>query len=152
MEIKNKKLSSSEWEDLITERLDNRDCLDENEVDKDEKEKIVLDYYEAEMDDSYNGHFDMYFYTETTADGYEIWVATHDEYSPSINEDVYYYDSEWFEKLPQAIKSGNRINIDSYAKEEYGYADAIDEVYADYYQEMRDTINDELIDEGYEKE
>tara|TARA_R100000081_G_C4681383_1_gene97681 strand:+ start:41 stop:502 length:462 start_codon:yes stop_codon:yes gene_type:complete len=152
METKTTKLSSSEWEDLITEKLDNRDCLDSNEVDKDDKEKIVLDYYEAEMDDGYSGHFDIYFYTETTQDGYEIWVATHDECSPSITEDVYYYDTDWFEKLPDAIKSGYRINIDSYAKEEYGYADAIDEVYEDYYQAMRDEINDELINEGYEKE
>ena len=43
-------------------------------------------------------HADIMFYTETTADGYEVWIATDDDRHPSINEDVYYYESDWLEK------------------------------------------------------
>ena len=51
----------------------------------------------------------MQFYTETTADGYEVWVATEDERSPYIGEDLYYYDSDWLEKMPDAMTSGYNI-------------------------------------------
>ena len=43
--------------------------------------------------------YDAYFYTETTADGYEVWIATDDERSPSINDDVYLSDRDWETKM-----------------------------------------------------
>ena len=47
--------------------------------------------------------------TETTADGYEIWIATDDDRNPSINQDVYYYENDWLENMADAMVDGNSI-------------------------------------------
>ena len=55
-------------------------------------------HFDFEITDGWNKNPDMMFYTETTSDGYEVWIATDDDRHPSINEDVYYYESDWLEK------------------------------------------------------
>jgi len=94
----------------------------------------------------------MFFYTQTTADGYEVYMATEDDRSPYIEQDLYYYESDWLEKLPQAIYDGLAIYIDEYNKDEYAYQDAIEEVYEEYWSDMKHEVENELIEEGYEWE
>ena len=49
--------------------------------------KIVLDYLSTEIVDEFDkGDFKVY--SESTADGYEVYVATHDDQNVSINEVV----------------------------------------------------------------
>lgn len=138
---------------LVNKKLADKGIVDYDELDNLEKaEEIVLKHFDAEISDGWQGHFDMHFYSETTADGYEIWIATEDETSPSITEDIYYYDSEWLEKLEDSITRGDRIYMDNYTKEDYGFEDAIQECYRTYYEEKEEEIINELIEQGYEKE
>ena len=55
---------------------------------------------------------DFYIYSETTADGYEIYVATTDLNNIDITEDVYYYDGDLEDVLYEAIKNGGKIYVD----------------------------------------
>ena len=93
-------------------------------------------------------------YTETTSDGYEVWIATDDDRNPSINEDVYYYDSDWLEKMPDAMTDGRDIYFDEYDDdaENYSFQEVIDEVYEEYYNDKKEEVESQLIDEGYEHE
>ena len=42
--------------------------------------------------DSYDANYDVYVGSESTADGYEIWVINVDNEGPIIGENVYYYE------------------------------------------------------------
>jgi hypothetical protein len=50
------------------------------------------------------------------------------------------------------IIEGNRIQIDEYMMDEYGFQDAIDATYQEFYNDKLKDIEDELIEEGYERE
>ena len=139
-------------EELILERLDEKGIAYPRELDTEAAEEAVLEYYDAEIKTDWSNSCQMYFYTQTTADGYEVYMATEDERSPYIEQDLYYYESDWLEKLPDCIKDGQAIYIDEYTKDEYAYEDAIQEVYEDYWNGMKEEVENELIEEGYEWE
>jgi hypothetical protein len=77
----------------------------------------VCEYYDAEIGEDWNDNADFFIYSETTADGYEVWIATNNLNSPSINEDVYYYDNDLGEKLEDALIDGARIYVDDLQSE-----------------------------------
>jgi len=94
----------------------------------------------------------MMFYTETTADGYEVWIATDNDRNPSVNEDIYYYDNDWLEKMPDAMIDGAYIYYDQLDDDDYAFQEVVEEVYDDYYNDKKKEIENELIEEGYEYE
>ena len=62
-------------DELIEQTLTDQGWLDVNEADQDWQKKMVLGYYEVEFTDRFNNNCQYYIYTETTRDGYEVWVA-----------------------------------------------------------------------------
>ena len=138
-------------EDLILDKMEEKGIAEPGSIDVPEMQKIVLEYYDSEIKHDW-GHANMYFTVMSTADGYEVYMATEDEQKPYFEQDVYYYESDWFEKLPDAIRDGLTIHVDEYYMEEYGYQDAITEVYEDYWNDQKEEVENELIDEGYEWE
>ena len=42
--------------------------------------------------DSYDCDYDVYVGSESTADGYEIWIINVDNEGPILSENVYYYE------------------------------------------------------------
>jgi len=112
--------------------------------------KKVCEYYDSEIGEDWNDNADFFIYSETTADGYEVYIATHNSGSPSINEDVYYYDNDLSERLEDALYDGARIYVDYLQADYVQYAaeQAYDNLYDDLFQETED----ELINEGYEYE
>ena len=65
--------------------------------------KKVCEYYDAEISEDWNDNADFFIYSETTADGYEVYIATNSPSTPSINEDVYYYDSDLARKIRRCL-------------------------------------------------
>ena len=112
--------------------------------------KKVCDYYDAEISDDWNDDADFFIYSETTADGYEVYIATNSPRNPSINEDVYYYDNDLGERLEDALIDGARIYVD-YLQDDYVQY-AAEQVYDHLYEELLEETENELIDEGYEYE
>ena len=106
--------------------------------------------YEFKLTDNWNGTPDYSIYTETTADGYEVYVATNgDGRNICINEDVYYYDNDLANPLYDAMMDYNElIYVDDL--DAYYVQDAIDMAWQDYVDEMAKEVEDELIEEGYE--
>jgi hypothetical protein len=94
----------------------------------------------------------MMFFTETTSDGYEVWVATDDEARVSINEDIYYYESDWLEKMPDAMTDGLTIYFQELEDENYSFEEVVQNVYEEYYNDKRQELIEKLIDDGYEWE
>ena len=117
---------------------------DENALDK------LQEKYEFKLTDNWNETPCYSIYTETTADGYEVYVATSgDGRNICINEDVYYYDSDLSDPLYDAMFDYNSIiyvdDLDAYYVQ-----DAIDRAWQAYVDEMAQEVEDELIEEGYE--
>ena len=135
-------------EELIEERLEANGI--DFDVDHDEALKAIQDHYEFKLVDDWNGTPDYSIYTETTADGYEVWVATNgDGRNVCINEDVHYYENDLSDKLAEAMKDYNElIYVDDL--ESYYVQDAVTEVYESYYNDMKQEIENDLIEEGYE--
>jgi len=139
-------------EDLILEKLKERGIAEPNELDIADARKIILDYFDAEIVCDWPSHAQMYFYSQSTADGYEVYMATEDDRSPYIEQDLYYYESDWFEKLADAIKDGMCIHVDEYAQDEYSFEEVIQDVYETYWQDLKEEVENELIETGYEYE
>jgi hypothetical protein len=137
-------------EELIDKRLEAHGVKDE--PDHDEALKAIEKHYDFKLTDNWNGTPDFSIYTETTADGYEVWVATSgDGRNVCINEDVHYYENDLSEKLSEAMTDYNElIYVDDL--ESYYVEDAVTEVYESYVNDMKEEIEHELIEEGYEHE
>ena len=111
--------------------------------------KVVKQHFNFTIDENAYGNYDIAAYTETTADGYEVYVVTNDMQSISINEDVFYYESD----VPQAIideiigYGGSDIVVyaDQYFLDEIYFDDAM----ADLFVENIDDILAEAEEEGY---
>ena len=137
-------------EKLIEEKLKEKGISmydgDDNALEK------LQTHYEFELTDSYNKTPDYSIYTETTADGYEVWVATSgDGRNICINEDVYYYDSDLAQALYDAMFDYNElIYVDDL--DAYYVQDAIEQAWESFITDMIDEVENELIEQGYKQE
>lgn len=138
-------------DELIENMLEDQGILTHEEMDHDKKLELVLGHYESEFTHDWQ-NYDFIFTTTETADGYELYMATADDRNPDFSYDIYYYDSQWFEKLSDVIIEGNRIQIDEHLTNEYGFQDAIDQTYIEFYNDKLKEVEDELIEKGYERE
>ena len=139
-------------EDLILEAMSDANIVEPGQLDTEDAMKIVLDYFGAEIKTDWNGFCSMYYYEETTTDGYSIWIATESDGKVSVTEDVYYYDNDWLESLPEQITSGNTVHLDDCHWGDYAFTDAIEQCYEDYWNEKKEEIENELIEKGFEYE
>ena len=136
-------------EELIDKRLEEHGV--NFDIDHDEALKVIQTHYDFELTDNWNGTPDYSIYTETTADGYEVWVATSgDGRNVCINEDVHYYDNDLSEKLVEAMTDYNEL-IYVEDLEEYYVQDAVREVYDSYVETITEQVINDLIDEGYKQ-
>ena len=139
-------------DDLILSKMaEDHGAVPIEDIDTEDQFRKIQEHYDFAIDSDWKGNYDIQFYTETTADGYEIWVATEDERSPYIGEDLYYYDSDWLEKMPDAMTSGYNIYYDI-DFDDYNFQDKVEQVYEDYFNEIKSDVESELIEEGYEWE
>ena len=111
--------------------------------------KVVQEHFNFRIDENAYGNYDIAAYSESTRDGYEIFVVTNDMNSININEDVYYYESD----VPQGIideiigYGGNDtvVYADQYFLDEIYFDDAM----ADLFLENIDDILAEAKEENY---
>jgi hypothetical protein len=120
--------------------------------DEDEDYKRLCKHYEFELTDQWGGTIDYYLYTETTADGYEIWIATDNGNGEvNVNEDVHYYDNDLSEVLTEWIRYGScKIYVDD--METYYVTEALETMWENMIDSIKDNIIVKLEDEGYEWE
>ena len=98
------------------------------------KLKKVQDHFNFKLTDDYNRP-DYAIYSESTADGYEVFVAHEPDSQVNISEDVFYYDSDLSERLEEVIRDEHEtdeeyiIYVDDLEYEWIEYA--IDEILED---------------------
>ena len=105
------------------------------------KQKLGL-----EVTDSFSDSCDLYCYTETTVDGYEVWVLTHSTRYVNVCENVYYYDSDLASAIMDELGYGETLlHIDD---------DTWNDLYMDdqmleYFAESVEDIIEDNDEEGY---
>ena len=111
--------------------------------------KVVKQHFNFRIDDNAYSNYDIAAYTESTADGYEVYVVTNDMQSISINEDVYYYESDVPQAIIDEIIGYGGSDIVLYADQYFLDEIYFDDTLADLFLENIDDILAEAEEEGY---
>jgi hypothetical protein len=142
-------------EKLINERLEAKGFGEKQVNNEGLAKKSVLKHYGVEFTDRFDDNADFYVYEESTADGYSVWVATHDTKELYVSEHVYYYDHDLHDALKDHIKYCNgdeefpeKIYVED---TEAGFIDdAVEELFVYLVENIyEEEVTNELIDEGY---
>ena len=136
-------------DELIEQKMISYGFGETDSHDEEYVRKLILKHYDAELTDQWQQNCDYYIYEESTADGYSVFVATHDTNSVCVSEDIHYYDSELSDRLQDAIKDGGEIYVDDYHQDFID--DAIQELYVMLAERFHEQAIDELEDEGYKQ-
>ena len=136
-------------DELIEEKMIKLGFGEVESHDEEHVRKVVLKHFDAELTGEWQHNCDFYIYEESTADGYSVWVATHDTSSISVNEHIHYYDSDLSGVLQDAIKDGYEIYVDDL--HQCFIDDAMQELYLYLSERFHQEAIDELEDEGYKQ-
>jgi hypothetical protein len=138
-------------DELITKKLEAEGLLEFHDMEENKAWSLLQAYYDCEVDDQWrNRGYDFYCYEETTADGYTVYITTSDPDSICISEDVHYYENDLSNEIETAIKDGCTMYIDDL--DATYFMDAVEEAYGTMYANVKQKIENELIEEGYEYE
>jgi hypothetical protein len=86
---------------------------------------------------------DCHIYSESTADGYDVYMCTNNPSQPSICEDVYYYDNDLPAAFRDQIRWGDRtFYICDSIYEDCYFDDTLLEAFSEYVEDIIE--NDEL--------
>ena len=135
---------------LIKKGFGEKDSHDEEHV-----RSVVCKHFDLELTDDWSNDRDHYIYEENTADGYTVYVSTHDAGSVCVSENVFYYDNDLGAELKQAIYDNDHSDVKIYLSMLYDGDYRIDEAISDIYLELielyTDECKDELTDEGFDE-
>ena len=114
--------------------------------------KIVLEYLDTTMSHDMNGwdKVDVKAYTESTADGYELFIVTFDDQNPSINDDVHYYDSDVADCVMEHLEQGYSVYIDEYLYDDVYLDDSFEEYFSSNVEDIVDANPDSFTKEEME--
>ena len=141
-------------DELINEMLEAKGFGEKQINDEDLAKEAVLKHFGIEFIDDYSSDADFYIYEESTADGYSVFIATHNQDSVNVNENVYYYDSDLGDALEEFIKYSNGdednpeiIYVDDLNQQFID--DAIVQLFEYLAERFEEDVIDELRDKGY---
>ena len=141
-------------DELINERLEAKGFGDIQANNEDLTRKSVLKHFNVQFTDEWTEKADFYIYEESTADGYSVFIATHNQNSVNVSENVYYYDSDLGDVLEEHIRYSN-------GDEDYPEIIYVDDIYQQFIDDamqqlfeylvdrFEEEVTNELIEEGY---
>jgi len=138
-------------EKMISKGFGEKDSHDEEHV-----MKVVCKHFDLELTDTWSSDCDHYIYEESTADGYTVYVSTHDgDGDICVSENIFYYDNDLSAELKQAIYDNDhgdvRIYLSMLYDGEYWIEDTIRDIYIELVELYTDMCKDELTDEGFDE-
>ena len=108
-------------------------------MEKERKIELLTKYLELDISTDINDfeNVDCTIYSESTADGYEVWVCTNNPRNPVISEDVYYYDHDLPNALEEHIRYGDTtFYIDADIYDDCYFEDKLEEIFTDKVDEL----------------
>ena len=110
-----------------------RKLTDERKID------LIKDHFDLEISDDYHmmNSMDCAIYSESTADGYDVFIVTNDPTNVSVCEDVYYYDHDIGNAFRDQIRWGDtKFYIDDYMYEDCYIEDQLLEMFEEYVHDI----------------
>jgi len=139
-------------DELITKKLEAKGYLEYHDMDETKAWNLLEKHYDCEVSDQWsNKHFDFYCYSETTADGYEVFIATNNPDSVCISEDVHYYENDLSDEIATAMTDHHDLIYVDDLDADY-VQDAVTSIYEEYANDIKQEVENELIEEGYKLE
>jgi len=139
-------------DDIIYEALEADGIMQEPDA------NWLIEYIETE----YGGNLDnesswcdnkysLKIYSESTADGYDIYWCTYDE-KPYVCQDGYQYEDypAWSEEAIEGLTDGQNVWIESHIWDdmEWEFNHALEQWWQDVYEDKFNDKKDELLDSG----
>ncbi len=98
----------------------------------------VQEHFNFKLTDDYNRP-DYAIYSQSTADGYEVFIAHEPDSQLNIEDDVFYYDSDLSERLEEVIRDNEHETDEEYVI----YVDDLDYEWIEYaIDEILEDIED----------
>jgi len=92
---------------------------------------------------------DCTIYSESTADGYDVYILTNNPSNVSVCEDVYYYDHDISNGFEEQVRYGDTsFYIDDYIYEDCYMEDKLLEMFGEY---VEDIVKGDVITEEEKK-
>jgi hypothetical protein len=145
-------------DDIVTDALVDDGIMEEPDA------PWLLEYIDTEYggkldntSDWCDKRHDLKIYSESTADGYDIFWCTYDE-KPYVCQDGYQYEdhSAWSEEAIQQLTSGGDVYIEPHIWDdmEWEFNNELEQWWQDVYEDKFNDKKDELLDSGdyYEDE
>ena len=136
---------------MISKGFGEKDSHDEEHV-----MKVVCKHFDLTLTDTWSSGCDHYIYEESTADGYTVYVSTHDvNGSICVSENIFYYDNDLASEFKQAIYDNDHGDVNIYLSmlhdNEYWVQDTINDIYLELVELYTEMCKDELTDEGFDE-
>ena len=113
--------------------------------------KIVLQHLDCELKSEMSDFdtCDVQCYSESTADGYDVYVLKYTSDEVSVCENVYYYDHDLAEQLMGYITDPyvSSVYIDDYLAEDLYLDDALEEYFTDNVSDIVEYSPDAFTEE-----
>ena len=137
-------------DDIITDALSDDGIMEEPDA------PWLLEYIDTEYggkldntSDWCDKRHDLKIYSESTADGYDIFWCTYDE-KPYVCQDGYQYEdhSAWSEEAIQQLTSGGDVYIEPHIWDdmEWEFNNELEQWWQDIYEDKFNDKKDELLD------
>ena len=100
---------------------------------------LIKDHFDLEISDNIDFFNTMHcaIYSESTADGYDVFIVTNDPTNVSVCEDVYYYDHDIGNAFRDQIRWGDtKFYIDDYIYEDCYIEDQLLEMFEEYVHDI----------------
>jgi len=126
--------------------MDNYRIPREKDMSEDRMIELIKNHLEISIstDISDFENNDCTIYTESSADGYDLFVVTNDTRNVNVCENVFYYDHDIADQFSEQIRYGDRtFYIDSDIYEDCYIEDKLIELFA---ENVEDIIEDEELD------
>jgi len=120
---------------------------------EDKMKQAVKSYYGLKIDENAYNNADVYAYEESTADGYSLYVVTHDMRNVCISEDVYYYDNDVAEAIMEMIRDQGSYCVlyaDQYFLDDIYFDDMLLEEFAEIAEDIYKEIENDEGDYGFD--
>ena len=145
---------SEMYEEKLEEKMISKGFGEVDSHDEEHVMKVVCKHFDLELTDTWQSGCDHYIYEESTADGYTVYVSTHDAQGDiCVSENIFYYDNDLSAELKQAIYDNDHGDVKIYLSMlydgEYWIEDTIRDIYIELVELYTDMCKDELTDEGW---
>ena len=111
--------------------------------------KLYKDWAGIDVSTSINDfdNVDCSIFSESTQDGYEVYVCTNTPNSVSINEDVHYYDHNLVDAFEEAINCGDKtFYVCQYIYDDCCFDDKLVELFVENVEEIVKDAEEGLTD------